>query len=282
MPPQSPIHGQTTKPKIRERLKAKVKPASGFAPFFHALYRIALPVVVFVLVRLDIGIWLPLLVILLSKWRIFAVRPRFWPANVRANAVDLMVGVAIVIFMFEANEMGYQMLWAAAYGVWLLFIKPSSSMPYVSVQAAIGQLCGLTALFIVSGKTLDGNLGWTSLPIGVMVLIAGTICYLAARHFFDSFNEPYAKMLAYVWGYFAAAATWLLGHMLVLYPNQDGVVAHPTLMLSAIGYTLAAVYYLEHFERLSRLIKRELLFLGGLIVFVLLASLYYEGAHLIV
>lgn len=279
MPPQQ----LTTKPKIRERVTAKVKPAGGFAPLFHALYRIALPVVVFVLVRLDIGIWLPLLVILLSKWRIFAVRPRFWPANIRANAVDLMVGVSVVIFMFEANEMGYQMLWAAAYGLWLLFIKPSSSLLFVSVQAGVGQLCGLTALFIVSGKTLDGNLlGWTSLPIGLMLLAGGTICYLAARHFFDSFNEPYAKMLAYVWGYFAAATTWLLGHMLVVYPDQDGVVAHPTLLLSAIGYTLAAVYYLEHFEKLSILIKRELLFLCGLIVLILLASLYYEGSHLIV
>lgn len=282
MPPQ-PTTRDTTRPKIREKITAKVKPAAGFAPVFHALYRIALPVVVFILVRLDIGIWLPLLVILLSKWRIFAVRPRFWPANLRANAVDLMVGVSIVIFMFEANEMAYQTLWATAYGCWLLFIKPSSSLLYISLQAGLGQLCGLTALYIVSSKTLDGNvLGWTSLPIGIMLLIAGLICYLAARHFFDGFNEPYAKMLAYVWGYFAAATTWLLGHMLILYPNQDGVVAHPTLLLSAIGYSLAAVYYLDHFERLSKLIKRELLFLCGLIVFVLLASLYYEGSHLIV
>jgi hypothetical protein len=280
-----PAQQLTTRPKITEKIKSRIKPAGGFAPILHVLYRIGLPMAVFVLVRLDIGFWLPLLIILLSKWRIFAVRPRFWPANIRANAVDLMVGVSIVVFMFEAGEMGYQAFWAAAYCFWLLFIKPSSSILYVSVQAAIGQLCGLMALFVLAGKTLDGslaNLGWTTVPIGMMVLIAGLVCYLAARHFFDSFNEPYAKMLAYIWGYFAAATTWLLGHMLVLYPDQDGVLAHPVLLLSAIGYTLAAVYYLEHFERLSVLIKRELLFLCGLIVFVLLASLFYEGAHLIV
>lgn len=281
MPPQAQT--PTNKETISSRIKARVKPAAGFAPLFHALYRIALPAVIFVLVRLDIGIWLPLLVILLSKWRIFAVRPRFWPANIRANAVDLMVGVSIVIFMFESGSMALQAVWATVYAVWLLFIKPSSSMLFVSLQAGIGQLFALTALFMVAGKTLqDGFFGWTSLPIGAMVLLAGLACYLAARHFFDSFSEPYAKMLAYVWGYFAAAATWVLGHLLVVYPDQDGVVAHPTLLLSAIGYTLAAVYYLEHFEKLSRLVKRELLFLGGLVVFVLLASLYYEGAHLIV
>ncbi len=104
----------------------------------------------------------------------------------------------------------------------------------------------------------------------------------AARHFFDSFNEPYAKMLSYLWGYFGAAATWLLGHMLIVYPRQDGMVAHPTLLLSAIGFTLAALYYMEHFEKLSGLIRRELLFVCLLIIMVLLASLYYEGSHLIV
>src|SRR5207245_1883802 len=105
---------------------------------------------------------------------------------------------------------------------------------------------------------------------------------LAARHFFDNFNEPYAKMLAYLWGYFGAALLWVLGHMLVVYPKPDGVVAMPTLLLSAIGYCLAAIYYLEHFDRLSVLVKRELLFLCTSIVLILVVSLFVEGSNLIV
>ncbi len=232
----------------------------------------AIPFAVFVLVRLDIGIWLPLLVIFLSKWRIFSVRPRFWPAIIRANSIDIMVGVATVIFMMSTTSTGVQLVWAALYGIWLLFLKPSSSILMVSIQAFIGLVYGLMAVFLAaSAGSLAG-----------LVLLTGLVCYLAARHFFDSFNEPYAKMLSYLWGYFGAALAWVTGHMLVVYPRQDGLVAQPTLFLVSIGFSLATIYYLEHFDKLSTFIRRELLFLAGAVVVVLVLSLFYEGTNLIV
>lgn len=254
------------------KISVNLKPAGGFSAILHILYRVALPIAVFILVRLDIGLWLPILVIMLSKWRIFAVRPRFWPANLRANAIDIIVGISIVLFLSNTDSMNIQVFWAVLYGLWLVFIKPRSAILYVSLQAAIGQFCGLMALFLVRSDR----------PLYELVFLAGLLCYLSARHFFDSFNEPYAKMLAYIWGYFGAALLWVLGHMLVVYPKPDGVVAMPTLMLSAIGYCLAAVYYLEHFDRLSRLVKRELLFLCASIVLILIVSLFVEGTNLIV
>jgi hypothetical protein len=234
---------------LLRRISSKVKPATGFSSLLHLLYRIVLPIAVFVLVRLDIGLWLPILVIMLSKWRIFAVRPRFWPANLRANSIDIIVGISTV-----------------------LFLSNTDSILFVSFQAAIGQLAGLMALFLVRSDR----------PLYELVFLTGFICYLAARHFFDSFNEPYAKMLAYLWGYFGSAIVWVLGHMLVVYPKPDGIITMPTLLISAIGYSVAAVYYLEHFDRLSVLIKRELLFLSASIVIILIVSLYFEGSHLIV
>ena len=263
---------QPPQPRFRDKIRDKLKPASGFAYFLHLAYQAALPIVIFVLVRLDIGLWLPVLVIMLSKWRIFAVRPRFWPANVRANAVDIMVGISVVIFMSNSASMTVQIFWAALYGLWLLFIKPRSSILFVSLQSAIGQLFGLMALFLVRSDS----------ALFELVLLAGLICYLAARHFFDSFNEPYAKMLSYIWGYFGAALVWLLGHMLIVFPKPDGIVAMPTLFLSTIGYSLAALYYLEHFDRLSPLVKREFLFLGSAIVLILVFALIREGSNLIV
>lgn len=283
MPPNQSNPSDT--PKLRDKLKNKVKPASGFSYFLHIAYQVALAIVIFVLVRLNIGLWLPLLVILLSKWRIFSVRPRFWPANLRANAIDILVGVSIVIFMSHSDSMSVQLFWLAVYGIWLLLIKPRSSVLFTSLQSGIGQLCGLMALFIIAGQTLDFNFlffNWSSLPLSALVLVTGLICYLSARHFFDSFNEPYAKMLAYIWGFFGAGLLWVLGHMLVTYPKPEGIVAMPVLMLSAIGYSLAAVYYLEHFDRLSTLLRRELLYISGAIVLILVISLYFEGANLIV
>lgn len=250
----------------------KIKPASGFDSLLHGAYRLAIPLAIIILIRLDITLLMPLLVILLSKWRIFSVRPRFWPAIIRANAVDIMVGVATVLFMDASGSFGMQLLWAVLFGFWLMFIKPASGTLMVSAQAAIGQVYGLMALYLAAGA---GPLYW-------LVIGTGLICYLAARHFFDSFNEPYAKLLSYLWGYFGAALAWVLGHMLVVYPRQDGLVAQPTLFLVAIGFSLGAIYYLEHFDKLSLLVRRELLFLSGAVVLILVLSLFYEGNNLIV
>jgi len=257
--------------KFRDKVVRRIKPASGIAPLIHVLFRIALPLAVFVLSSLSIGIWLPLLVVFLSKWRIFAVRARFWAANLRANGVDIMVGTAFVIFMAQTDSLGLRFGWAVLYALWLIFIKPRSNIAAISLQSAIGQLSGLMALFIA----------WPNGPILGLVLATGLICYLSARHFFDSYNEPYAKMLSYLWGYFGAALMWILSHLLVVYPKQDGILAQPTLFLSVIGYTLGAVYYLEHFDKLSVTVKRELLYLCAGAVVILVISLYYEGTHLI-
>src|ERR1700712_2760535 len=94
-----------------------LKPTSGIAHFLHLALVFILPVVIFILVRLDF-VQLALSVIVLSKWRMFAVRPRFWAANIRANAVDLMVGLSSVIFM-EHSGILLQLMWAGLYAVWL-------------------------------------------------------------------------------------------------------------------------------------------------------------------
>ena len=253
-------------------LLRRIKPAAGIEPLLHVAFRIALPIVVFVLSSLSIDAWLPLLVIILSKWRIFAVRPRFWATNLRANSVDIMVGISIVVYMDHSGSLGVRLIWAIVYAAWLLFIKPRSGILPISLQAGIGQLSGLMALFIA----------WSNGPQLGLVVAVGMICYLAARHFFDSYSEPYAKMLSALWGYFGSALMWILGHLLVVYPKQDGILSQPTIFLSVIAYTLGAVYYLEHFDKLSVTVKRELLYLSGGAVVILLISLFYEGMHLIV
>src|SRR3954467_2211669 len=113
-----------------------LKPASGAAHFFHLALVLVVPLLLFVLVRLDF-VQLAILVVILSKWRMFAVRPRFWPANIRANAIDLMVGLSVVLFMTHSNSMLLQFVWAALYAIWLIAIKPRSSVLMVTLQAFI-------------------------------------------------------------------------------------------------------------------------------------------------
>jgi hypothetical protein len=233
----------------------KLKPTSGIAHFLHLGLVLVLPVAIFVLVRLDF-VWPAVGIIVLSKWRMFAVKPRFWAANVRANAVDLMVGLSIVLFMTHSGNL-LQVVWAVLYAVWLLAIKPGSSVTLVTAQAFIGQFAALSALY----------LAWADGPVYGLTLLSGLFCFLAARHFLDAFDEPYAKMLAYIWGYFGAALAWLLSHWLLFYHG----VAQPTLLLSTVGYGMAVLYYLDHNDRLGKGTRRQFIFIMVAIVVVVLA-----------
>lgn len=233
----------------------KLKPVDGLAHFFHLLLLVLLPIIAFVLVRLGF-VQIALVIVALSKWRMFSVRPRFWLTNIRTNSVDLTVGLSIVLFMGHSTNMLIQTALVIFYIYWLLSLKPATGLFMTSTQAFIGQLFGLTALYLI----------WANGPIYGLTLLTGAICFFAARHFLDSFNEPYARMLSYFWGYFGSALAWLFGHRLLFY----GAVSQPTLLLSTLGYGLAVIYYLDHNDRLSKAARRQFIFIMLAIVLVVL------------
>ncbi len=237
------------------QLAAKIKPASGFSHFVHIALTSLLPALVFVFVRTNF-VPLAVVVIILSKWRMFAVKPRHWPANIRANAIDIIVGLSIVLFMTHSASMMIQLAWAVAYGVWLLVIKRQTGVLGVSLQALLGQLAGLVAIFLQYG----GMGTW------LLVLLTWLVCYSAARHFFTSFEETYSRFLSYTWAYFGASLVWVLSHWLLFY----GVIAQPALLLAVISFGLGGIYYLEETDRLSLLLRRQLIFVMFAIVIIVL------------
>lgn len=233
----------------------KIRPAGGFSSGLHLLFTILLPILVYVFVRLNL-VPVAVALILLSKWRVLAVRPRHWLAYIRANAVDLAVGISIVIFMSNTNAMAWQLVWTAVYAVWLLLIKPGTSLLGISLQAGIAQLFGLMALYMM----------WGGSSAAVLVIGTWTVAYVSARHFFSAFDEPYTRFLSDTWAWFAATLAWVLSHWLLFY----GVVSQPTLLLTILGYGLGAMYYLESSGRLSKLVRRQFIFLMIAIVVVVL------------
>src|SRR5580700_1106754 len=93
---------------------SKLKPAGGFSQVVHLGLVLLLPIAVFVFVRMHF-VQLALTIILLSKWRMFAVRPRYWLANLRANAVDIIVGVSFLVLMVHTGTEIWQLILAALY-----------------------------------------------------------------------------------------------------------------------------------------------------------------------
>jgi hypothetical protein len=237
-------------------LIVKLKPTSGFSYFLHLGLVLILPIVVYILVALHFT-QLAFSIIVLSKWRMLAVKPRFWAANIRANAIDLMVGLSVVVFMTHSASVPVRLSWTLLYAIWLTLIKPASGILMVTAQAFIGQFCALMALY----------LAWAAGPVYGITLLTGLFCYLAARHFLEVFDEPYAKLLAYIWAYFGATLGWLLSHWLLFYK----FISLPTLLLSCLGYGLAALYYLDHNEKLNKGMKQQIIFIMVAIVIVVLS-----------
>jgi len=56
------------------------------------------------IVRTTGSVWLAFTLILLSKWRVLSVRPRFWFANIQADLVSFIVGISFVIFLYHSNS----------------------------------------------------------------------------------------------------------------------------------------------------------------------------------
>lgn len=237
------------------RIATKFKPVSGFSHFVHIFLVVLLPVLIFVLVRINFA-QLAVVLIVLSKWRMFAVRPRHWLANIRANAVDIILGVSTIIFMTQTSSQLVQLIWAVAYAMWLLLIKPGTSLFAVSAQALIAEVYGLIAIFTA----------WAAAPTAGLVVAVWVVCASCARHFFTSFDEAHTRFLSDFWGYFGAALTWVLGHWLIFY----GPIAQPALILLVLSFGLMTLYYLDHTDRLSVTLRRQFIFIMLAVIIVVL------------
>src|SRR5689334_12973237 len=98
-------------------LPDKIKPAKGYAHIIHIGLNILLPLMAYILVRIDF-VGLAVLLVLLSKWRLVAVRPRYWLTNLIASSVDLVVGISLILFMANTSVDWWQIFWTLAYMGW--------------------------------------------------------------------------------------------------------------------------------------------------------------------
>ena len=96
------------------------------------------------------SILLGLILIVVSKWRVFAVNHRYWLINLRASLVDFIVGVSLVMLAYAAGTtfLPVHFILMAVYAIWLIVIKPRSSFTFAIVQALIAILIGSTALAV--------------------------------------------------------------------------------------------------------------------------------------
>jgi len=238
-----------------KKLIYKIKPKSGISHVFYYLFNIMQPILVLLLVLLHLPI-LAAGIILLAKWRMFAVRPRYWLANIRANLVDIFVGLAVVAFVAGTSTWYTQLFWTLVYIVWLVWLKPKSKPIPVMAQALVAQALALVAFYRA----------FPSSSILLSIIIIWLICYVCARHFLGAFEEPLIKVISNLWAWFGATMAWVLGHWSIEYLFLPQIA----LILSVLGYGLAAMYYLESKNKLKPLLRFQLIVVLILILLIII------------
>ena len=166
---------------------------------YYAL-NIGLVIVLFILSQTIQSPVLAIGLVLISKWRVLAVRPRYWWTNIQANTVDIIVGLSVVSLMYlpDASFL-FQAMLSVFYGVWLLVIKPLSKRHHMLLQAFVAVALGVAALFAMCYE-------W---PVIIVVLGMALIGYGAARHFLYSHEEDQIVLLSGIWGLLFAELGWL-------------------------------------------------------------------------
>ena len=229
---------------------------------------VGLAAALLVIVLVGQSPWLAIGVMLLSKWRALAVRPRFWFANLIANMVDIIVGVSTVVLLYDASGVLWlQIAITMLYIVWLLFVKPRSRRSMVALQAGTAVFAGITALCMLS-------FGW---DVAFFVMCMWLIGYVSVRHVLGSYDEPLTTLYSLVGGALFAEYGWIGFHWMVAYslPGFSTLqISQLALVATLFCFTAERAYASYHKHSIVRrqdILPAVLLTIGILVTLYVLA-----------
>jgi len=235
----------------------------------YTALNIGLAVAVLLVIRATESPWPAIGLVFLSKWRVLAVRPRYWFVNIQANLVDYIVSISVVILLYTSYLslasssqktflLGFLTL---AYIAWLLFLKPRSKRIYVAAQAGVALFAGFAALFTFT----------YALPASIVVIITWLIGYATARHILSTYDETHILFLSLLWGVVLAEIGWLAYHWTVAYtPLGIESIMFPRVALSVfcIGFIMHRAYdsYYHHQRIRGNDILLPIIFTASIII----------------
>ena len=208
----------------------------------HILLNILLGVAAVMITVFSVNPALGIVLVLVSKWRVFAVRSRYLFTNIKSSLVDIIVGLSIVLLTYystiahthmlsEPQDYIYAIVYMVIYIVWLLFIKPLSSEKANMAQSLIAVFLGSSAATIMSA-TVD--------PILATVL-AFLVGYAACRHVMvQSDEEENFALTTLACGLVFAEIAWLSHSWEIVYSFGRSGIRIPQ---AAIILTIFAFVY---------------------------------------
>lgn len=214
-----------------------------------------MPLLILAFIRLEF-VPIAILIVVLAKWRMLAVKPRYWLVNIRSNLVDIFIGLSIVSFMAGTSNIITQLVWVILYAIWLVWLKPKSRQVPVIAQALIAQTISLIAFYQAFPES----------SIIVTVVAVWLICYASARHFFGVFEENHIKQLTHLWAWFGSIMAWILSHWVIFYMN----IPQLALVLTTVGYAFGLIYYLSSNNKFKQPAKTQIIAMMSIILLIII------------
>lgn len=192
---------------MRFKFKFDRWPAKDLTTSLQWLLKLGLPPALLWVVNLDLTP-VALVLVILAKWRVLAVKYHWWWTRIRANIVDVFVGLSLVSFMdYASGNFQLQLVWVGLYIAWLGLLKPLSSTGWKIVQGLAGQTLGTLAL-IYSTQFPQQALGSGLIIIGIWA-----VSYFSARHTVGGFKSgAFKTSWPIVWGLFSTQLIVVLWH----------------------------------------------------------------------
>lgn len=171
-----------------------------------------------------------LILVVISKWRIFAVNHRYWLLNLRSSLVDFIVGTSFVLLAYAAGTtvLPVHIALIAGYAIWLIFLKPRSSEVFTIVQAISAILLGVTTATIFAAIT----------DSAVLVIACFIIGYAASNHFLVQNSEDDPGYISMACGLIFSEIAWISHAWLIIYTlGTTGIcVSQLSIILSVLAY----------------------------------------------
>lgn len=204
------------------------KSRNAISSLVHVILNLLLAVVSVGATVITGNFLIGLILIVVSKWRIFAVNHRYWLVNIRSSLVDFIVGVSFVLLAYAAGTtfLPVHFVLMVAYSIWLIVIKPRSTPNAAILQALIAVLMGTTTATVFAALT-------NSLVLVVSEFLIG---FAASHHVLVQGNSRDPSYISWIVGLIFAEAGWLSCSWLIIYTfGSTGICVSQLAMALAIA-----------------------------------------------
>ncbi len=228
-----------------DKTKTKVAIVRFLSNSLYVIFNICLVIGIVIFINIFDSILLALMLVVLAKWRIFAVKIRYWWVNIKSAVVDYTVGFSFVLLMSLLQEISLyaQLIVAGLYAIWLIILKQKTSERFMMIQSLISIL-----LFnIVICYFIDINY----LLIGM--LLEFVVSYFAVWHYLTNydFDKKTKRLISGFWGMTLMEVMWMSYHWLIGYSIGYDIfkISQLSIVSMLLTYCLFLVLHYSYKEK---------------------------------